>query len=66
MKDSGVAWIGEIPQEWDVYTLKSVSSVNDNVLNEYVTADSIIEYVDIGSVSADKGIEFSQAIKFGD
>lgn len=66
MKDSGVAWIGEIPLGWEVYTLKSVASVNDNVLNEGVAADSIIEYIDIGSVSADKGIEFTQTLAFGD
>lgn len=66
MKDSCVAWIGEIPQGWDVYTLKSVASVNDNVLNEDVAVNSVIEYVDIGSVSADKGIEFTQAMEFGD
>ncbi len=66
MKDSGVAWIGKIPQEWAVYTLKSVASVNDNVLNEDVAADTVIEYVDIGSVSADRGIEFTQAMDFGE
>lgn len=26
MKDSGVAWIGEIPNNWDIFTLKSIFS----------------------------------------
>lgn len=65
MKDSGVAWIGKIPHGWEVRTLKSVASVNDDVLNENIAADLIIEYVDIGSVSFDKGIEVTQIVEFG-
>ncbi|MEQ1916545.1 MAG: restriction endonuclease subunit S, partial [Gallionella sp.] len=66
MKESSIAWIGEVPAHWSVYTLKSVASVNDNVLSENISAESIIEYVDIGAVSADKGIEFTQSMTFID
>lgn len=66
MKDSGVAWIGDIPKTWTVRTLKSLASVNDSVLKEDFSEDSIIEYVDIGSVSADKGISFTQTMEFRD
>ncbi len=65
MKDSGVAWIGKIPHGWEVRTLKSVATVNDDVLNENLAADLIIEYVDISSVSFDKGIEVTQMMEFG-
>ncbi|NLC32122.1 MAG: restriction endonuclease subunit S, partial [Clostridiales bacterium] len=29
MKDSGVAWIGEIPEEWSVVVSKSILYKND-------------------------------------
>ena len=27
MKDSGVAWIGEIPKEWEILNLKTVAYI---------------------------------------
>ncbi|UNU00832.1 restriction endonuclease subunit S [Xanthomonas translucens] len=46
--------------------LKWVASVNDDVLPETTNTDYEIEYVDIGSVSLDRGIERTERINFAD
>ncbi len=56
-KDSGVEWLGEVPEHWEVKPLKAVASFNDEVLPESFSAEEEIEYVDIGSVSLGGGIE---------
>lgn len=42
MKDSGVAWLGEVPEHWEV---RSVSSVSTKITNGYVgpTRDILVE-----------------------
>ena len=37
MKNSGIAWIGEIPEEWSVLKFKYVATVKSNLVhpNEY-------------------------------
>lgn len=37
MKDSGVEWIGEIPENWEIRKLKNVSEINSG---EYVSKES--------------------------
>jgi len=64
MKDSGVDWIGQIPAHWEVWKLKYLVSINDCVLPETTEQDVSIEYVDIGSVSLEKGIETTQIFDF--
>jgi type I restriction enzyme S subunit len=65
-KDSGVEWLGEVPEHWEVKPLKSIASFNDEVLPESFSADEEIEYVDIGSVSLAGGIERTETMGFGD
>ena len=55
-KDSGILWIGEIPNHWEVVRLKNVVSCNDETLSEKIDANEIIEYVEIGDVEESKGI----------
>jgi type I restriction enzyme S subunit len=57
LKPSGIEWLGDVPEHWEVKPLKSVASFNDDVLPESYGADEEIEYVDIGSVSLVSGIE---------
>ncbi|MCC8446931.1 restriction endonuclease subunit S [Xanthomonas translucens pv. translucens] len=64
-KDSGT-WLGLIPSTWAAVRLKWVASVNDDVLPETTNTDYEIEYVDIGSVSLDRGIERTERINFAD
>lgn len=63
-KDSGVEWLGHVPDGWDVKPLKIIASVNDEVLSEVTGPEEEIEYVDIGSVTVENGIEKTELMKF--
>jgi type I restriction enzyme S subunit len=56
LKDSGVEWIGEIPEHWEVKRLKNICSINLNSLPENTNINFELKYVDIGSVSLENGI----------
>src|SRR5690606_15273489 len=56
MKDSGVDWIGEIPEHWEVRKLKQVCKININSLDERTNPNYEFEYIDIGSVTYENGI----------
>ncbi len=64
MKDSGVEWLGEIPEHWEVQRLKYQSSVNDDTLSENEDPDCEIAYVDIGSVDSINGISNHEVLTF--
>lgn len=49
-KDSGVDWLGEIPEHWQVKKLKYVVSINKANLSDKTDSDLIIEYIDIENV----------------
>jgi type I restriction enzyme, S subunit len=65
-KPSGVEWLGDVPEGWEVKPLKVVATFNDDVLPESFGEDEEIEYVDIGSVSLEAGIERTETFRFGD
>ncbi len=56
LKDSGVEWIGEIPEHWEVKRLKDVCYINLHTLPENTNTNFEFKYVDIGSVTLEKGI----------
>ncbi|EGR2885316.1 restriction endonuclease subunit S [Vibrio parahaemolyticus] len=60
-KDSKVLNIGLIPQHWNVKKLKFMTSVNSNSLSENSPSNMLLEYVDIGSVSFEYGIEKTES-----
>lgn len=66
MKDSGVEWIGDIPENYSLMPLKYIAEYNKETLPE--TTDPLYEfdYIDIGSVTYSKGIENVQTMKFKD
>lgn len=66
MKDSGIDWIGEIPEHWIISKLKYISKCNESTLKENTKSDLYMRYIDIGSVSYDNGIEIYQEMKFED
>jgi len=66
MKDSGIEWLGEVPEHWEVKRLKYVSSCNDESLPETTDPDFEILYVDISSVSRILGITAKEEMSFED
>ena len=64
MKDSGIEWIGQVPEHWEVKPLKFIVSCNDESLSEKIPGTTPISYVDISSVTYGKGIEYSEDMLF--
>jgi len=50
MKDSGVPWLGEVPEHWEVLPLKRWVKMNRAVLPESTPTSYEFRYIDIGSV----------------
>ena len=65
-KPSGVSWLGEIPEHWEVRRLKYSASINDEALPETTYPDFEFTYVDIGRVDASKGIVATETYRFED
>ena len=63
-KDSGISWMGEIPVDWSIKKLKYYTTINDEVLAESTAPNYEFRYVDIGSVTLQKGIEQYQGFSF--
>ena len=63
-KDSGIAWLGEVPAHWEVKPLKYLSHINRSALSESTDPDYEFDYVDIGSVSPELGIAKTERKKF--
>jgi type I restriction enzyme S subunit len=66
MKDSGVEWLREIPEHWKIKKLKHVVSCNDDTLNDNTDKDLEINYIEIGNVSIENGIENYTSMKFSE
>ena len=66
MKDSGIEWIGEIPEGWEVKKLKYVSVVNPEALGESTPLDFEIKYVDISNVNEEGLINNPELMSFSD
>lgn len=64
MKDSGIPWIGQIPQHWNMLKIKYIAKSNQKSLSEKTNPDYQINYIDIGSVSERKGIETYEEMQF--
>jgi type I restriction enzyme S subunit len=63
-KDSGVKWLGEVPEHWGIAPLKAVTSHNDEVLAEDTPPDYEIAYVDISGVETNVGITAKETMPF--
>lgn len=66
MKDSGIEWIGEVPEHWEVKRLKNVVECNAKSLGENTPKDSFIKYVEISDVDHVHGINNIQSLMFGE
>ena len=66
MRDSGVEWIGEVPDGWEVKPICRVASCNDDALSENTPADAVLRYVDISAVNHTDGITQATEVRFAD
>lgn len=64
LKDSGIEWIGKIPEHWEVKRLKNVCSTNNAFLPDKTSKEFEFDYVDIGSVSFELGIHKTEKYTF--
>lgn len=64
MKDSGIAWLGDVPKHWKILRLKNVASVITDTLSEKTNPDFEFDYVDISSVTQEQGILKTERFKF--
>jgi len=63
-KDSGVPWLGEVPEHWEVRRLKHWVDVNKHVLAESTPPDYEFSYLEIGSVGTGKLLNKCQRLRF--
>jgi len=63
-KDSGVEWLGEVPEHWETKRLKYSATINDEALPETTAPDFEFSYVDIGSVNPVEGITQKEQMIF--
>lgn len=66
VKDSGIEWIGEIPEGWEIIPVKYLAKYNYDTLAESCSPDFEFSYIDIGSVTYTDGITNYQNFKFKD
>ena len=65
-KPSGIAWLGDVPERWEVRRLKHVTSTNPEDLPETTDPEHELQYVDIGDVDATAGITGTTTYRFVD
>ena len=63
-KPSGVEWLGDVPEGWEVKPLKFVATYNDDVIDETTPPETEILYVDISAVDALDGIKMKEPMAF--
>ncbi|MFZ0827505.1 MAG: restriction endonuclease subunit S [Verrucomicrobiia bacterium] len=63
-KPSGVEWLGDVPEKWEVKRLKYSASINDETLPETTEPDFEFRYVDIGGVDSVSGIVAEEELIF--
>lgn len=66
LKPSGIDWMGDVPEHWEVKRLKYSTSINDETLPESLPSDYELLYVDIGSVDPVQGIHKKEPMLFED
>ena len=63
-KSSGVEWLGDVPEHWEVKRLKYSATINDEALPETTDPNFELTYVDIGSVDQSHGIVAKESLIF--
>jgi type I restriction enzyme S subunit len=63
-KASGLEWLGEIPEHWEIKFLKYAAKINQDTLPENTDKEYQIQYIDIGNVSQDGFLNPPKAMTF--
>ena len=67
MKDTGIEWLGEVPEHWSLKPIKHCTKINREALPENTDPNFTFKYIDIGNVSQNglsnppKEMSFSEA-----
>jgi type I restriction enzyme S subunit len=64
LKPSGIEWLGEVPEHWEVKPLKRWGRLNARTLGEKTSPDFEFRYVDIGSVQTGRLAKELERIRF--
>ena len=65
-KPSGVPWLGDVPEHWEVKPLKRWVEINKHTLREDTDPDFSFRYVDIGSVTTGRLSDSLESFRFVD
>ncbi len=49
-KPSGIPWLGDVPEHWDLVRLKHAVQINPETLSEDTDPEYLFDYMDINSV----------------
>lgn len=64
LKASGIEWLGEVPEHWEVKPLKRWVRLNARTLGQKTRPDFEFRYVDIGSVQTGRLVKEPERIRF--
>ena len=64
LKPSGIEWLGEVPEHWEVKPLKRWVRLNARTLGQKTSPDFEFRYVDIGSVQTGRLVKELERIRF--
>jgi type I restriction enzyme S subunit len=64
-KDSGVPWLGGVPEHWGTQPLKRWVRMNVKILPETTPPDHEFRYLEIGSVGTGVVTQKPQRVRFG-
>ncbi|WP_020200516.1 restriction endonuclease subunit S [Cupriavidus sp. WS] len=64
LKPSGIEWLGDVPEHWEVKPLKRWVRLNARTLGEKTSPDFEFRYVDIGSVQTGRLAKELERIRF--
>lgn len=64
MKSTGLDWMSEVPEHWEVKPLKRWAAINSRVLAETTDAEYVFRYLDIGAVGTGFLTEQPESMRF--
>lgn len=65
-KNSGIEWLGNIPQSWEMRRVKDIAITNEKSLTDRIDKDYLFKYLDISNVNQNGIIQNPENITFGD
>jgi type I restriction enzyme S subunit len=65
-KDTGIEWLGKVPEHWIIKPLKYWARLNERTLSEHTDEDHAFRYVDIGTVKTGRLAAEPQTMLFKD